>query len=73
MCLIIQMFVNLDTFAPSKFLILLAPDSIFNFLLKQGSEIGSTLDNELLEMPTNVTVVWNSCYSRNIVNMVIMR
>lgn len=73
MCLIIQMFVNLDTFIPSKFFILLTADSIFSFLLQQGSEICLTLDNEFLETCTNVTVVWNSCYSRNIVNMVNMR
>lgn len=43
------MFVNLDTFIPSKVLVFLANDSIFYFLLKQGSETYLTLEKNFLE------------------------
>lgn len=63
---VIQMFVNLDTFIPSKVLVFLADDSIFCFFfLKQGSETYLTLENNFLEMPTDITGFWNPCYSRN--------
>lgn len=59
------MFVNLDTFIPSKVLIFLTDDSVFHFLLKQGSETCLPLENNFLEMPTDTSSFWNPCYSRN--------
>lgn len=65
MCLVIQMFVNLDTFIPSKVLMFLTDDSVFCILLKQGSETCLALGNNFLEIPTDITGFWNPCYSRN--------